>query len=46
MINYVFVVADYKDLPPHHIVENEFWIQMMVVWGNQKNCQKAYFGLN
>jgi hypothetical protein len=46
MINYVFVVADYKDLPPHCIVENEFWIQMMVVWGEPKNCQKAYFGLN
>ena len=46
MTAYAFVVQSYKDLPPEHIIEAEFWIQMIVLWGNLSLHSTASFGLN
>lgn len=46
MNKFCLVVADYKELPPHLIVENEFWVQMLVMFGVPERMISQYFGLN
>jgi hypothetical protein len=46
MKNFALIVADYKEIPQHLVVQSEFWIQMLVMFGSKICVTRAYFGLN